>query len=191
METLTFTAPSGVLDFFVLPEGSPLADWEDNSEYPTEGERGHYSVNVDPSISKVWRLFRGSLQPSSWDDWLQVFIIPAIAVLPSRGQDDRDYLKASIEASIDADLLIARTVLDSVGEPIILPTCDFVLCDKNQKHLATIPPTISGSNYTVQVPRAFTKLERTIFFALRVRDSSNLDLDRGTIQFIYAATSPV
>lgn len=191
METLTFTAPSGILDFFVLPEGSSLASWVDNAEYPAESENGHYSVDVDPSIATVWRLFRGSTQPSSWNDWLEVFRIQSIAVLPTQGMDDRDYSVATIQASVDADLSIARTVRDAANAPVLLPTCDFVLCDKNQKHLATIPPTISGASYTVQVPRSLTKLERTIFFALRIRDNSNLDLDRGTIQFVYAATAPV
>lgn len=189
MEQLTFTADPGITDFYVLPEGSDPADWEDNAVDAEELYPGFYSAMVDPSINKVWRLFRGSTQPN-WNSWLQVFPIASVTVLPTQGESDREYSVATIEASIDAELLIGRTVIDGNGDPVLLPPVEFVLCDKNQKHIATLNPVVTGASYTVVVPRALTTVERTIFFALRKTDSSNVDLDRGTIQFVYAATAP-
>ncbi len=191
METLTFTADSGVTDFYVLSEGSSLADWEETKRVPIEVATGSYAVEVDPAIATVWRLFRGATEPESWDDWLQVFHIQTVAVLPSQGENDRNYSAATITVTIDADVPITRTVLDGALNPITLPVCDFVLCDKNQKHIATLSPVITGSSYSVVIPRIYTKVERSIFFALRERNSSNTDLDSGTILFTYAATAPV
>lgn len=189
MEQLTFTAEAGITDFYVLPESSDPAFWENNLVEAEEIYPGFYLAIVDPSIAKIWRLFRGSSQPS-WNAWLQIFQITTVTVLPTQGQSDREYSVATIEASIDAELLIGRTVLDANQDPIELPSVEFVLCDKNQKHLATLNPVVTGASYTVVVPRSLTTIERTIFFALRKTDASNVDLDRGTIQFVYAATAP-
>lgn len=190
MELLTFTGTPGITNFFALPEGSSLSDWETNARFAQESDPGSYQVEVDPAIATVWRLFLGNEQPVSWDAWIEVFSIQRITVMPTQGQTTLVFSTADIEATTDASFLIARSVLDNLGAPVDLPVCDFVLCDKDQKHIATLTPTITASSYTIMIPRSLTKSERTIYFALRQRTSENVDFDAGTIRFLYAATKP-
>lgn len=113
-----------------------------------------------------------------------------IIVTPTQGTTGNEQSPAAdITLAIDAQQTIARVVVDASGNPITIPNnCRLVLCDEFESVITTLSPTITGSSYTAVIPRNVTTQQRTIFFALRVNDSTNAPIDHGTIEFTYVAT---
>lgn len=149
---------------------------------------GKYSVdNVDPLGG--FNMEITATEVRICDEWWQISATLQLIIAPTIGSGSQDMASQELEAPIDADFVIARSVVDGNGAPVTLPNdCYFVLCDENEVHLIDINPIVSGSSYNATVPRAHTKLQRTIHFALRSNAADNKALDYGTITFGYAAT---
>lgn len=183
--------PSG-LDLFAFPDGASLSDWFTKRVFLNEGtgvNAGRYTASLDDSIATLWRLFEGDDQPS-WSNSIEYFNLKStatIVVTPSMGLGTFDVTTRELVLPINADYTLVRVVVDSAGEQITLPAnCTFKLADANEVHIADLTPTITGAAYSVVIPRNLTTAQRLINFALR-DPSSNVPLDFGTIQFIYAA----
>jgi hypothetical protein len=112
-----------------------------------------------------------------------------VIVAPTVGQLTRDLVAQSIEAPTDSDFVLARLVVDGSGANVALPSgLYFALSDSDEQPITILTPTIAGSTYTVTIPRAVTRVQRVVNFALRSIADSNQVYDWGTIQFIFAAT---
>ncbi len=178
---------------YAYPDGASLATWTTNRVLLTEGTGanvGRYTANLDDTVDGLWRLFEGATQPTSWSNSIEYFPIKSnatVIVTPSVGLGDYDVTTRELTLPINADYTIIRVVVDSEGNQITLPPgCIFHLTDANEVHLADFTPTITGAAYTVVIPRNLTTQQRTINFAFR-DPTTNIALDYGTIQFIYAA----
>lgn len=184
--------PTG-LDLFAFPDGASLDDWYEKRVYLNEGtgaDAGRYIADLDDSTNVLWRLFQGEDQPTSWSESIEYFSLRSTAtviVTPSVGTGDYDVTTRELTLPIDAEYTIVRVVVDSAGDQITLPSgCIFHLTDANEVHLADLTPSILGAAYTVVIPQNLTSQQRTINFAFR-DPTTNVALDYGTIQFIYAA----
>lgn len=113
-----------------------------------------------------------------------------IVMLPSVGVGtEANITSRELVLTVDATHTLVRMIIDANGNQITLPSnCTFVLTDENELPLTELTPSLDGATYTVVIPRNLTTRQRTINFALRI-PTSNIPLDYGTIQFIYAATA--
>lgn len=146
---------------------------------------GKYTATLNDAIDTEWAIFSGASQPSTWDNEIgSISLETAIAVnvQPSIGYGEREVATEVIEIANDAQRLIARSVTG-----VTLPACYFAITDQQGNLVAELSATISGSNYTVTIPRSACQSVGEYFFALRATDSSNLDYDSGTLRILFVA----
>lgn len=149
---------------------------------------GKYTATLDDSIDAEWAIFSGASQPSSWDNEIGSISLQNAAssvtvnVQPSIGYGEREVSTEVIEIANDAQRVIARSVPD-----VTLPACYFAITDQQGNLLAELAATISGSSYTVTIPRSACQTIGEYFFALRSTDSANLDYDSGTLRIMFIA----
>jgi hypothetical protein len=179
--TYTNSLPGTIVDCF--PVTASLADWNTAKVRLTESATPNAGRWTGELEIGQWAVFEGGTTPSSF-----AASVGTISVEDPASVDPVIDGSSEIELSIDADHTLVRSVLDLQGNEVPLPACKFVLCDKFETVIANLTPLITGNSYTVTIPRSVTLAQRTLFFALRRDNASNLDYDRGLIRFVYAAT---
>ena len=194
MKSVSITRTPGQT-LYAFPQNASLASWTSARVKLDEGtgaNTGLYIANLDENVSPLWYFFEGTAQPSNWAESKGYFdLVPQITVSPSIGYETREVAGNVLEIATDAARTVTRTILDSDGNAVTLPTsARFDVCDSNGKLVTTLTPTVTANSYTVTIPRSICKKPGDLFFAFRQNDSSNLDFDSGTLRIIYVAFDP-
>jgi hypothetical protein len=149
---------------------------------------GKYTATLDDAIDYEWAIFSGASQPSSWDNEIGSISLDdptddiVLNVQPSIGYGEREVATNTIEIANDAQRVITRTITG-----VTIPACYFAITDQQGNLVAELTATISGSNYTVTIPRSACQSVGEYFFALRSTDSANLDYDSGILRILFVA----
>ena len=194
MTTVYYTDSTPGTAVSLLNETASLADWASRIQM-TEGtgaNTGRWSATV--TTPGRYKIFEGTAQPALPKDNVGTIVVvgdPTVNIQPSIGIGARDVASDVIEIATDAARTISRSVLDEDLDPVTLPSsCEFVITDSNKALVATLTPTISGSSYSVTLPRSILKQEQDLSFALRNADSTKLDFDSGVLRVVYVAFDP-
>lgn len=188
-QTVRFSETTGQA-LYAFPRSFVFSAWAASKVAIPESSTpnlGKYTATLDDAIDTEWAIFSGASQPSSWDAEIGSISLASssvtVNVQPSIGYGEREVATEVIEIANDAQRVIARSVPD-----VTLPACYFAITDQQGELVAELSSTISGSNYTVTIPRSACQSVGEYFFALRATDSSNLDYDSGTLRILFIAT---
>ena len=189
-QTVRFSETTGQA-LYAFPRSFVFSAWAASKVAIPESSTpnlGKYTATLDDAVDTEWAIFSGATQPSSWDSEIgSVSLDSALSsvvvnVQPSIGYGEREVATEVIEIANDAQRVLARSVTG-----ITLPACYFAITDQQGNLVAELSATISGSNYTVTIPRSACQSVGEYFFALRSTDSANLDYDSGTLRILFIA----
>jgi hypothetical protein len=176
-----------------LPESGLLSQYAAAaSATPVPGQLGKFTITVDPDVSQVWYVFRGTTQPAGWHLWIEKidFTQNTVSVYPVTASGQQRVQETTLELFVGEAVPVSLSLADADGNPISLAgrTLQVVLegrrrADRQVIANGSISRTGSTIGFTVGSPT--TSVEGPGSWAVRDTTSGEV-LAAGVLQVKYA-----
>jgi hypothetical protein len=189
---ITFPAEPGYT-YKVLPENGLLSQYgAAASAVPVAGQSGKFTVTVDPDVSQVWYVFRGTTQPAGWHLWIEKidFTQNTVSVYPVTASSGPRVQETTLELFVGESVPVSLNLTDADGNAISLAgrTLQVVLEGRRRADRQVIPNSSisrTGSTIGFTVGSPTTSVEGPGSWAVRDTTSGEV-LAAGVLQVKYA-----